>query len=83
VHTVEIREMVFRPETLTVARGDTVRWVNRDFVPHTATAEGKPAWDTGTLGQGDSGQVVVRVAGRQAYLCTLHPTMRGVIVVED
>jgi plastocyanin len=37
-HTVTIEEMRFHPERLTVARGDTIVWVNRDLVPHTATS---------------------------------------------
>ena len=36
-HVVEIRGMAFHPAVLEIHRGDTVVWVNRDFVPHTAT----------------------------------------------
>ena len=36
-HVVEIRGMAFHPEALEVRRGDTVVWINRDMVPHTAT----------------------------------------------
>ena len=32
-------EHAFSARTLTVARGDTVVWVNKDLVPHTATSE--------------------------------------------
>ena len=38
-HTVTMENMRFQPESLTVARGDTVVWVNRDLVPHTATSK--------------------------------------------
>ena len=38
-HTVTIDEMRFQPKRLTVARGDTIVWVNKDLVPHTATSE--------------------------------------------
>ena len=31
--------MRFQPEVLTVAPGDTVVWVNKDLVPHTATSK--------------------------------------------
>ena len=37
-HTVTIEAMRFQPETLTVAAGDTIVWVNKDVVPHTATS---------------------------------------------
>ena len=37
-HTVTIEGMRFQPEMLTVERGDTIVWVNKDIVPHTATS---------------------------------------------
>jgi len=77
-HEVEIRGMAFHPAVLEVAPGDTVVWVNRDIVPHTATA--KPAWDTGTLTQGRHGTIISRQPGELRYVCTLHPTMQGTLV---
>ena len=80
-HVIEIRGMAFQPAELTVMRGDTVVWISRDIVPHTATASGERGWDTGTLSQGESGRVVLRDAGSVTYLCRLHPTMRGTLTV--
>ena len=80
-HVIEIRGMAFEPTELTVMRGDTVVWINRDIVPHTATASGAGGWDTGTLSQAESGRVVMRKAGRVPYFCQLHPTMRGRLIV--
>ena len=74
----EIRGMAFHPAVLEVASGDTVIWVNRDIVPHTATA--KPAWDTGTLAQGRQGIIVSRHRGELRYVCTQHPTMKGTLI---
>ncbi|MGE5803031.1 MAG: plastocyanin/azurin family copper-binding protein [Gemmatimonadota bacterium] len=79
-HTVEIRGMEFHPAVLTVAPGDTVVWINRDLVPHTATAE---SWGTKQLAQGQVGRVVARHTGRVAYACILHPTMHGALVIRD
>jgi plastocyanin len=80
-HLIEIRGMAFQPAELTVMRGDTVVWINRDIVPHTATASGKRGWDTGTLNQAERGRVVLRNAGTVHYVCQLHPTMRGTLIV--
>jgi len=77
-HVVEIRGMAFVPEVLRVARGDTVIWVNRDIVPHTATAA--PAWDTGTLRQEERGVIVSNRGGRVRYGCTLHPSMTATLI---
>jgi plastocyanin len=82
-HTVEIRGMEFHPAVLTVAVGDTVVWINRDIVPHTATAKGTgtPKWDTGQLGQGQTGRYVVRGRGAINYVCSFHPPMHGKLVI--
>lgn len=80
-HVVEIRGMAFHPEVLQVRRGDTVVWINRDIVPHTATATRQSGWDTGTLLQGKSGQYVASHGGEDAYFCRLHPVMLGKLIV--
>jgi plastocyanin len=80
-HVVEIRGMAFHPAVLEVRRGDTVVWINRDIVPHTATATRKPGWNTGPLLQGKSGEYVANRLGDDAYACELHPTMLGQLVV--
>jgi plastocyanin len=80
-HVVEIRGMAFHPAVLEVRRGDTIVWVNRDIVPHTATAARKPGWNTGPLLQGKSGRYVANRRGEDSYACELHPTMLGTLVV--
>jgi plastocyanin len=80
-HVVEIRGLTFHPAVLEVAPGDTVVWINRDFVPHTATATGGVSWDTGTLTQGQEGRYVPRRKGASSYICALHPTMKGTLIV--
>jgi plastocyanin len=80
-HVVEIQGMKFHPEVLEVQRGDTVVWINRDIVPHSATSTRKSGWNTGSLAQGDSGQYVTRQPGEQPYFCQLHPVMLGKLIV--
>jgi plastocyanin len=77
-HIVEISGLEFTPAVLDVAVGDTVTWVNRDVVPHTATAA-DGSFDSGGLDQGDAWSLVIERAGAIAYLCTFHPQMRGEI----
>lgn len=80
IHTVVIEGMAFAPSTLTVNRGERVLWVNRDLFPHTATAQDR-AFDSGEIGAGKSWTYVGSRAGRFDYVCTLHPGMRGTLVV--
>jgi plastocyanin len=77
---VVIQAFAFSPATDTVQAGDTVRWSNRDVVPHTATSR-TGGFDSGTLDAGQDWRYVARAPGTFAYECTLHPTMRGTLVV--
>ena len=80
VHTVVIEGMRYQPEGLTVAAGDTVVWINRDLVPHTATsASGR--FDSNEIAPGKSWTHVVRATGEFAYICTYHPLMKAVLRV--
>jgi plastocyanin len=77
---IVIDESDFKPARLVVHIGDTVAWVNKDFVDHTATAT-NGAFDLAT----PKGRTVTQrmtKAGEYAYVCRLHPNMTGVIVVE-
>ena len=79
-HTVKIEGMKFVPATLTVKRGDKVVWQNDDMVPHTATAKG--TFDSGNIAMGKSWSHAMKKAGRFDYVCTFHPGMKAVVVVE-
>ncbi|MGQ0563368.1 MAG: cupredoxin domain-containing protein [Gemmatimonadota bacterium] len=79
-HTIEIRGFAFAPARIRVAPGDTVVWVNRDVVPHTATATGAK-WDSGDIPAGKSAIVIARGSGEQPYICAYHPSMRGTLIV--
>lgn len=81
-HTVEIRDMAFHPAELQVQAGDTIVWVNHDFVPHTATAPDS-AWTSPPLEQGDRWSRLVPPDPGGLYLCAFHPTMEGRITVES
>jgi plastocyanin len=78
---VRIEGMKFVPERLEVAAGDTVVWTNRDFVPHTVTAAAAGI-ESGDLAEGKSFRLLAREKGEIAYLCRLHPVMRGVLIVK-
>jgi len=47
-HIVDISDLTFSPQSLEVKVGDTITWVNNDFIPHTATAVDK-SWDSKNL----------------------------------
>ena len=69
---------VFRPRTVNIARGDVVKWVNRDNVSHTSTSS---SWNSGNVAPGDSFRRRFRRAGTFRYHCSIHPSMTGRVVV--
>ncbi|EAR16147.1 plastocyanin/azurin family copper-binding protein [Robiginitalea biformata] len=79
-HTVEIFRMKFNPAELHVNPGDTVVWVNKDFVPHDVTEEKTRAWTSHPFGQNESWSRVI--TEDVDYFCNLHKVMKGTIVVE-
>ena len=72
--------MKFVPERLEVAAGDRITWTNKDFVPHSVTAKAS-AIESGDLTEGKTFSYVAGKPGEIAYICRLHPVMRGTIVV--
>ncbi len=76
---VVISGFEFRPQSLTIAAGESVEFVNRDGAPHTATGD---TWDTGTLAKGQSEVIVFDTSGTYDFVCRFHSGMRGQIVVE-
>lgn len=78
--TIDIKNFMFMPMTVTVAEGDTVTWTNRDQVPHTV-AEKNHKFRSAALDTGDTYSHVFDKAGTYDYFCTLHPQMFAHVVV--
>jgi plastocyanin len=72
--------VAYQPDALTVKRGDTVVWVNKDPFPHTVTAKG--IFDSRDIAAGKSWTYTASKPGEYAYICTLHPNMKATLKVE-
>ncbi len=79
---VEIKDFAFSPEEITIPKGSTVKFINRDKPKHTATADGGE-FETALLGEDESEEVKFDTAGTFTYYCAPHPAMVGKIIVED
>jgi plastocyanin len=79
---VEIARLAFATKELTVPAGTTVRWVNRDQVPHTSTSD-DGGWESPLLTPGQSFQFTFDQAGRYPYHCVLHPFMTATVIVTE
>lgn len=78
--SVTIKNFEFAPRSITVNVGDSIAWTNQDDVAHTATAS-DGSFDTGNLSKGQSGSHTFDTPGTYAYICSIHPSMKGTVVV--
>jgi plastocyanin len=76
---VTITNLAFSPAKIDVKAGDTVEWVNEDFIDHTATGQ-DDSWDV-AIPAGKSARRQFAQAGSFAYYCRVHPGMTGTINV--
>lgn len=79
-YTVEIRQMKFMPAELVVERGDTVVFINHDFLTHDVTEQSQKAWTSTPLPPHSSWTLVV--TGTSDYYCTIHPVMKGRLLLQ-
>lgn len=79
--TVRIVTMQFSPAELVVERGSRIVWVNDDLFPHTVTAVDQ-AFDSGSIAAGASWTYVASQPGTHIYVCGLHLTMKGRLIVQ-
>jgi plastocyanin len=79
---VHIKDEAFNPPSLTVKAGTRVTFVNDDDDAHTATADDQ-SWDSEGLNLGQRWTHVFGKAGTVKYHCTVHPNMKGTIVVRS
>ncbi len=78
---VEISGFAFLPPTITVAAGTTVTWTNLDAARHTVTSK-TGVFDSGNLVRNASFSHSFTDRGSFSYYCTIHPSMRGEVIVE-
>lgn len=77
--TVTMRSGAFEPYTVEITSGGTVTFTNADVVDHQVLIDGV------TLARQAPGASVTWTAGEAGtidYICTLHPEMRGRVVVK-
>lgn len=83
-HVVEIRDNMFKPETLKIKTGDTVRWMNQEKrTTHSVLFKEPVAFESERFFPGESWSYRFEKSGRVVYSCGPHPEMRGTIEVAD
>ncbi|MCO5381584.1 MAG: cupredoxin family copper-binding protein [Methanosarcina barkeri] len=77
---VTIENFSFNPASVEILTGDTVRWKNEDSVIHTVRGS---AFGSGELKKGDTYDFLFTDAGTYNYNCSIHPSMKGTVVVNE
>jgi plastocyanin len=83
VPSMVITSYRFLPNTLTVKSGTVVTIVNEDAPAHTVTDDWPEGWSTGRMRWGNSVSIRFTVPGEFNFHCSIHPTMRGKVVVVE
>src|SRR5579872_1594657 len=76
---ISMENLEISPGDATAKVGDTIEWVNKDVLAHTATARNGD-WDV-MLPPKKSGALVLKKAGTVDYYCRFHPNMKAVLTV--
>ena len=76
-----IDNFAFTPQEVTAKVGSTVRWTNKDDIPHTVTSDTK-VFESSVLDTNQTFQFTFAKAGRYPYFCKLHPHMTGAVIVQ-
>lgn len=75
---IAVQSFTFTPQTITVPPGTTVVWRNLDAATHQVAGSD---FDSGRIPSGQYWAMQFLRPGTFDYVCSIHPTMRGQIVV--
>lgn len=78
---IALQNSAFNPKTVTVPRGTTVRWTNKDSVDHTASAR-QGTFESGNMKKDGTFTFKFDQAGAFEYFCKYHANMTGTITVQ-
>jgi plastocyanin len=82
--TVDIKAFAFGPASVTISKGQSVRWTNSDGTAHTVSSGTAPTKDgkfDRDVANGASVTITFDAAGTFTYFCNIHQTMKGTVVV--
>ena len=74
----------FIPSEIRVPINTIVTWSNDDYLEHTITTDDGDAYlfDSGPISPGDTFENTFDSVGKFGYHCSIHPFMRGIVLVE-
>ena len=79
--TVTIDNFTFSPMTIEVQRGATIKWINKDDIPH-VVASTAGVFKSRAIDTDGSFVFTFTEPGTYEYYCSVHPKMTGKVVVK-
>lgn len=79
---VLIQNIAFNPAELTIKKGDTVKWINKDPYNHTITSD-TGAFESSLLPQNQEFSKTFNETGTFNYHCKIHLSMTAKIIVTE
>ena len=80
--SVSIQNMAFYPAVIKVKKGSAVTWIQNDRMTHDVVSSDKH-FKSQHLRQGQSFTQQFDQPGVYNYYCSLHPSMKGQVIVEE
>jgi len=82
-NTIAIKNFAFDPSSLTVKSGTVVKWINQDGASHAIVSDtgSTVAFSSDPLSSGASYSFTFTHPGTYSYHCSIHPSMKGTIIV--
>ena len=78
---IKIDNFSFSPPVVTVPVGTTVRWTNRDDIPHTVVSDDQ-SFKSKVLDTDQDYSYTFAKPGTYSYFCSIHPRMVAKVVVQ-
>ena len=76
---ITMENLVFSPAEASAEVGDTIEWINKDILAHTATARNGD-WNV-TIPPNKTATLVLKKAGAVDYFCRFHPNMKATLAI--
>jgi plastocyanin len=79
--SVKIQNFAFSPASVTIKKGESVTWTNEDSASHTIVSD-SDVFQSESLANGQTFSFIFNTAGQFPYHCSIHPSMKGMVIVQ-
>jgi plastocyanin len=80
---VSINNFSFSPVSVAINKGMTVVWTNNDSIGHTIAADSGNGPGSGVVNPGETYAFTFNTPGIFSYHCSIHPSMKATVVVNQ